>query len=170
VQAALEDQAELLISARQAKDPQMLHPALAISAYILAAAGRAGDGRRILTQLFTADVSNLFEAFTDCMLAAEILGLRDEARRWLGTAGHATWFALARALADQEFAQAAESLDSMGAARSAALARLRAAQQFLKAGRTAEVDDQLRRALDFFRSVGAARFIREAQALQAESA
>jgi len=170
VQAALEDQAELLISARQAKDPQMLHPALAISAYILAAAGRAGEGRRILTQLFTADVSNLFETFTDCMLAAEMLGLRDEARRWLGTARHSAWSAVALALADQEFARAAESLDSMGAARSAALARLHAAQQLVKAGRTADAEDQLRRALDFFRSVGATRFIREAQALPAESA
>jgi uncharacterized protein HemY len=148
----------------------MLHPALAISACILAAAGRAGEGRRILAELLTADVSNLFETFTDCMLAAEILGLRDEARRWLGTAPHSAWFAVALALADQEFARAAESLDSMGAARSAALARLHAARQLVKAGRTADAEDQLRRALDFFRSVGATRFIREAQALPAESA
>jgi predicted negative regulator of RcsB-dependent stress response len=62
---------------------------------------------------------------------------------------------------------AAEVLDSMGAARSAALVRLRAAQEFVRTGRRAEADDQLRRALGFFRSVDATRFIREAEALLA---
>jgi hypothetical protein len=173
VEAALEDQTELLISARQAKDPQILHPALGVSAYLLAAAGRTDEGQRILTELFaagTAEMSNLFESFTDCLLAAEILGRRDEARQWLGTSRNSPWFAVARALADQEFVRAAESLDSMGAARSAALARLRAAQELVKTGRQADVDNQLRHALNFFRSVGATRFIREGEALLAASA
>ncbi|HEX7270215.1 MAG TPA: hypothetical protein VF256_22705, partial [Streptosporangiaceae bacterium] len=173
VEAALEDQAELLISARQAKDPQVLKPALAVSAYLLAAADRAEEGRRILEELFaagTADLSNLFESFTDGVLAAEILGRRDEARRWLENAQNSPWFDAARDLIDQKFARAAESLDSMGAARSGALARLRAAQELAKAGRRAEADDQLRRALNFFRSVGATRFIREGEALLAASA
>lgn len=104
------------------------------------------------------------------MLAAEILGRRDEARRWLGNSQNSPWFDVARALIDQEFVRAAESLDSMGAARSAALARLRAAQEFVKAGRRAEADDQLRRALGFFRAVGATRFVREGEALLAASA
>ena len=78
--------------------------------------------------------------------------------------------AVGRALADHEFMPAAESLDSMGTARSAALTRLHAAQQLLKTGRTADADDQLRRALSFFRSVGATRFISEGQALLAQSA
>ena len=173
VEAALEDQKELLISARQAKDPQILHPALAVSAYVLAAAGRADEGQRILDELLaagTAVLSDLFVSFTDCILAAEILGRRDEARRWLGARSNSPWFAAARALADQEFVRAAESLDSMGAARSAALARLRAAQELVKTGRQADVDNQLRHALNFFRSVGATRFIREGEALLAASA
>jgi tetratricopeptide (TPR) repeat protein len=173
VAAALEDQAELLISARQAKDPQVIYPALAVSAYVLAAAGQAAHGRRILAELFaasTADVSHLFEYLADCVLAAEILGRRDQARRWLATPRDSPWLAVARALADHEFMPAAESLDSMGAARSAALTRLCAAQQLLKTGRTAHADDQLRRALSFFRSVGATRLIGEGQALLAQSA
>jgi hypothetical protein len=58
----------------------------------------------------------------------------------------------------------------MGAARSAALARLRAAQELVATGRPAEASDQLRQALGFFRSVGAARFIREGEGLLAASA
>jgi class 3 adenylate cyclase len=173
VKAALADQAELLVSARQAKDPQTLYPALGVSAYLLAAAGRAGEGRRILAELFaagTADLSNLFVSFTDCLLAAEILGCRDEAQRWLAASRSSPWLAAARALADQEFVRAADSLGSMGAARSAALARLCAAQELIAQGRQAEADDQLRQALGFFRSVGATRFIREGEGLLAASA
>jgi hypothetical protein len=173
VEAALEDQAELLISARQAKDPQVLKPALSVSAYLLIATDRAEAGGRILGELFaagTADLSNLFESFTDGVLAAEILDCRDDARQWLANSQDSPWFDAARALIDHEFVRAAELLDSMGAARSGALVRLRAAEELVRAGRRAEADDQLRRALSFFRSVGATRFIREGEALLAASA
>jgi class 3 adenylate cyclase len=172
-EGALEDQRESLISGRRAKDPQALYPALAVSAYVLAAAGRPDEAQPILSELFAAgpaDLSSICESSANCVLAAEILGRRDEARHWLGTRRDSPWFVAARALADQEFAAAAESLDSMGAARSAALARLHAAQELASTGRRAEADDQLRLALSFFRSVGATRFIRQAEALQAASA
>jgi hypothetical protein len=47
MQAALEDQRESLISGRRAKDPQALYPALAVSAYVFAAAGRADEAQPI---------------------------------------------------------------------------------------------------------------------------
>jgi hypothetical protein len=78
--------------------------------------------------------------------------------------------AAASAPAYQEFVAAAESLDSMGAARLAALARLRAAQELARTGRRAEADVPLRPALGFFRSVGATRYVGEAEALLAASA
>ncbi len=104
------------------------------------------------------------------VLAAEILGRRAEMRRWLGTQLDSPWFVVTRALADREFVAAAEALDSMGAARSAALARLLAAEQLASTGRRQEADDQLRPALGFFRSVGAMRFSHQAEALLAASA
>jgi hypothetical protein len=58
----------------------------------------------------------------------------------------------------------------MGAARSAALARLRAAQELARTGQPAEVGTQLRHALKFFRPVQATNFIRTAEALLAASA
>jgi hypothetical protein len=167
------DQRESLISARQAKEPQALFPALAASACVLALAGRADEAQPILSELFGIsgfDQSSLDEEAMDCVLAAEILGRRDEARRWLSTWRDSAWSAAARELADQEFVAAAELLDSMGAARSAALARLRAAEEFARTGRRPEADDQLRQALSFFRTVGATRFIRQAEALLAASA
>jgi class 3 adenylate cyclase/tetratricopeptide (TPR) repeat protein len=173
VEAALQDQRESLINARQAKDPQVLSEALAVSAYVLAVAGRADEAQPMLSELFGSgafDRGGLDESAIDCVLAAQILGRRDEMRRWLSARRDSPWYAAARELADQEFVAAAESLDSMGAARSAALARLRAAQELARTGRRAEADDQLRRALSFFRSVAATRFIRQAEALRTASA
>jgi hypothetical protein len=171
--AALADQREALVSGRQAKDPQVLYPVMGFSAYLLAAAGRADEAQPILSELFgtgTADLSCAGESSTDCVLAAEMLGRRDEARQWLGTRCDSPWFVAARALADRKFVAAAELLASMGAARSAALARLRAVQELIRTDGPAEDDDQLQPALDFFRSVDAARFIREAESLLAGSA
>ena len=172
-EAALADQRESLISGRQAKDPQVLFSVLSGSAYLLALAGRADEAQPILSELFGTSafvLGTLDDLSAECVLAAEILGRRDEARRWLSNRHESPWYVAVRELADQEFVAAAESLDSMGAARSAALARLRAAQEFVRTGRRAEADDQLRHALSFFRSVGATRFIREAEALLAASA
>jgi predicted ATPase/class 3 adenylate cyclase len=172
-EAALADQRESLISGRQAKDPQALFSALAGSAYVLALAGRADEAQPILSELFGTSavaVGSVDEWSTDCALAAEILGRRDQARRWLSTWRDSPWSAAARQLADQEFVTAAGSLDSMGAARSAALTRLRAAQELARAGQRAQADDQLRQAASFFRSVDATRFIRQAEALLAASA
>ena len=49
-------------------------------------------------------------------------------------------------------------------------ARLRAAEQHAAAGRRAEASAELDRALAFYRSVGATRYIRQGEALLAASA
>jgi class 3 adenylate cyclase/tetratricopeptide (TPR) repeat protein len=172
-QGALQDQRESLIRARQAKDPQVLCPALAGSAYVLAMADRAGEAQAVLSELFGINVPDggtLDESSVDGVLAAEILGRADEARRWLSARRETPWRVAVLQLAGGAFVAAAESLDSMGAARAAALARLRAARELARTGCRAEADDQLRQALSFFRSVGATRFIRESEALLAASA
>jgi hypothetical protein len=48
--------------------------------------------------------------------------------------------------------------------------RLRAAEQLVDQGHRAEADEQLRRALAFFRSVRATRYVCEGEALLAASA
>ena len=49
-------------------------------------------------------------------------------------------------------------------------ARLRAAEQLRIEGRHADANEQLERALAFFRSVGAVRYVRRGEALLAASA
>ncbi|HYY73398.1 MAG TPA: hypothetical protein VE662_01145 [Solirubrobacterales bacterium] len=68
------------------------------------------------------------------------------------------------------FEESAEILEDMGAVADEAYARLRAAEALIQAGRRADGDAQLQRALAFYRSVGATAFVREAESLFAPSA
>jgi len=68
------------------------------------------------------------------------------------------------------FGGADEILDEMGALGEEAFVRLRGAEALVQAGRRAEADAMLQQALAFYRSVGATRYIREAEALFAASA
>jgi hypothetical protein len=65
---------------------------------------------------------------------------------------------------------AAEICAEVGALAEEAYARVAAARQLVEQGRRAEADAQLRRALAFYRSVGAVRYVREGEALLAASA
>ena len=69
-----------------------------------------------------------------------------------------------------DLAGAADLLGEIGALSQEAFLRLRAAEQLVGEGRRAEADEQLNRALAFYRSVGATRHIREGEALLAASA
>jgi len=69
------------------------------------------------------------------------------------------------AILDGDDARAADMLDELGVVSEAARARLRAARALAASGRHDEADEQLRRALAFYRPVGAIRYIREAEAL-----
>jgi hypothetical protein len=55
----------------------------------------------------------------------------------------------------------------MGAVSEEAYARLAAARMLIDEGRRHEADEQLGRALAFYRSVGAKRYVREGEALLA---
>ena len=77
---------------------------------------------------------------------------------------------LTKATAVGDFATAADIIGEIGAFAQEALFRLWAAEQFVREGRRAEADEQLRRALAFYRSVGATRYVREGEALLAASA
>ena len=69
-----------------------------------------------------------------------------------------------------DYAAAAEDLGGSGAASHEAYARLAWRAKLLAGGKQGRRDTQLQHALAFYRSVGATRYIREAEALLAESA
>jgi class 3 adenylate cyclase/tetratricopeptide (TPR) repeat protein len=80
------------------------------------------------------------------------------------------WTQAGRTILEGDLAGAADVLDEMGAVAQAAFLRLRSAAELVREGRRAEADEQLARALAFYRSVRATRYVREGEALLAASA
>jgi hypothetical protein len=104
-------------------------------------------------------------AFLDLALAGDRLGRIVEIRQWIAASGDSRWSQAGCALLDHDFEHALNVLEDMGAVRGVNLARLWAARVFAESGRRTEAETTLQPALSFFHSVGAKRFIREAEAL-----
>ena len=101
-------------------------------------------------------------------LIAEKIGRRGQIRDYLARLPFDTpWLRACRRLADGSFLEAAEVFVEMDHLPPEALARLRGAEVLVSEGRRPEADAQLERALAFFRSVGATRYLREGEALLA---
>jgi hypothetical protein len=83
---------------------------------------------------------------------------------------HEPWRSVVNALLQGDLVDVADRLGDLGLRPDEAHTRLRAARELVSAGRRAEADEQLRRALAFYRMVGATRYVREGEALLAASA
>jgi tetratricopeptide (TPR) repeat protein len=81
-----------------------------------------------------------------------------------------SWLQAAMAVAGGDFEEAAELYGEIGSLPDEAFARLRAAELLLQAGRRADAEDQLQRALAFCRKVEAVAHLRQAMALRIDSA
>jgi predicted ATPase/class 3 adenylate cyclase len=99
------------------------------------------------------------------------LGIAEELEAGLRRWGRVSrWIDAALALVEARFAEAGDLLETIPSRPEEAQARYFAAGALRRAGRDAEADEQLRRALAFWRSVGARRFVREGEGLLAASA
>nr|MBA2476874.1 AAA family ATPase [Actinomycetota bacterium] len=176
-ESALANSDRALDRARRAKDPQILAPALVVRGMVLLAAGRKQEASKLASEVL-ARGSFLVLALLEFLPAATPIEfawlLRDLRRegvvlRALESAPVTPWVDAARAIAAGDFAQSVELAAQMGAAAVAAYARLRAGEAMLAAGGRAEASAQLEKALEFYRSVGATRYVRHAEALMATS-
>ena len=80
-----------------------------------------------------------------------------------------SWVEAARAYSSGAFVRAADLYADIGTRPDEARARLAAASALVAGQQRAEVDEQLRRALRFYRSVDATTRLRESEALLAET-
>jgi class 3 adenylate cyclase/tetratricopeptide (TPR) repeat protein len=157
--------------AREAKDPQALQPALATKVLVDLELGRTAEGRRAARELLSyLDRGTVFFGALSVALAADVLGIGDELRTLIARFPETCNTRAAAAVVDGELERAADMLGEMGDLPSEAKVRLRAAAALVASGRRAEADEQLGRALAFFRSVGATRYVREGEALLAATA
>ena len=173
IAGALADATQAVHRGRVSRDPQNLYPALEFHARVLLAQGRKQDAEPLADELlaFWSDAKGPFTGYDQ--LAWILL--------WLGREGDllslidrstvdVAWIDAARAVCRREFARAADVCVQIGTRPDEAYARLRAAEQLSADGRRAEADAQLQQALAFYRSVGATRYIRNAESLLAASA
>jgi hypothetical protein len=104
-------------------------------------------------------------ALIDLALVADELGCVDELATIVESGARTKWTDAAGMFLRGDVVRAAEILHEVGDAELESAARLRGARLLMAEGRRAEADDQLQRSLAFWRSVGATRYVRQAEEL-----
>jgi hypothetical protein len=172
---ALADAKAGLALAREAEDPQVLYPVLGFCAWALCAAGRAAEASQLADELVwrLRAIGRRLPRASSVELAYALADLRRPEALLDALADAHTetpWLEGATAYLAGDFERAADIYGRIGTFPDEAYARLRAAAALVEQNRRREADEQLGRALGFFRSVDATRYIREGEALLAASA
>jgi class 3 adenylate cyclase/tetratricopeptide (TPR) repeat protein len=171
---ALADAEAALAAGRATGEVQSLNFVLAAGAHLFSTAGlreRAVALARELIESLAGGIEMQFAVINLPMFASAAvrLGLGDTLLDALGAHPATRWSEATRAYVAGDFVTAAEMLARIGARPDEAEARFRAGEQLAAEGRMAEAHEQLRQALEFYRSVGATRYVRAGEALLAAS-
>ncbi len=171
---AFQDSERTIALTGEARDPQLVHPSLAVHSRVLLAAGRRADAGRSVDELLglLALGKTGFMSYWGIPLAVVLAALGRGGELEAATKGRVEtrWQIAALAYVAGDFEEAADLLDEIGAPADAAYARMRAAEALAADGRRAEADAQVQQALAVFRSVGATAWVNEAETLFAASA
>ncbi len=171
IAGARSDAEKALDFARLARDPQMLYPTLAGAADVFSELDDDEHATalvdELLAQLRADRVTGAFVANSLHTLAWTMTGLgRDADMDDVLPADDVPWVHAARAFVAGDLRHAADTCRAMGALTEEARDRLWLAKSLLDKHRLVEAETELQRAVAFFRSVGATRYIREAEAMQ----
>jgi class 3 adenylate cyclase/tetratricopeptide (TPR) repeat protein len=149
---------------------QALLPNLAVHARALLASGRVAEAHARVDDVLAVDPEQLVPCNPDWCGSLAIV-LHDLARGGEFTAAvppaHRAnpWVVAAQAVAEGEFAQAADQYAAIGSRADEAYARLRAGEQLAVDGRRIETVEQLKCAAEFFGRAGALAYLNEAEDL-----
>ncbi len=159
---------------RPVKDPQVLNPALTFEARARLAAGDRAGAIAVADELVAIwrelepqephELVNAAWVFRDLGRSGELA--EAVARKRAQT----PWHDAARMIVEGDLAGAADVYAEIGSVPDEAYARLRAAEELVRAGHRAEADRQLRLAQPLFAQLGATAWAAEAEALLAASA
>jgi tetratricopeptide (TPR) repeat protein len=159
--------------ARRVQDPQILETSLTMAAVVFLSAGDEARASQIFDEVLAELRGSRQLGFTAvvCHYLAWVAWTLDRGDELLDVLKReplqTPWLEAARAAAVGDFGRTADILGEIGTPSREAFFRLRRAEQLVAEGRRAEADEQLHRALAFYRSVGATRYIREGEALLA---
>jgi class 3 adenylate cyclase/tetratricopeptide (TPR) repeat protein len=169
VDAAWAECEKALSLARATHDAQWLGGTLGDVMVTYTQADRLGEAKALADEILSSGGSAAAGAFVALAWVNDLVGLDSQELEPLlhSVPAHFFWRRIAELVLAAEFEEVAEMLARTGYKDIEAGARVRAANALLSQKRLDEADAQLRRALAFFRSVGATRYIREAERLRA---
>jgi class 3 adenylate cyclase/tetratricopeptide (TPR) repeat protein len=168
---AAEDRTFILEQARTIRDPQRLLPSLAASALSRVFLGQEREARELAREALGVVRENvdLAAAASQMLIAGDALGIREEYGELAALAPEGPWKDLMMAGAEGDLVQMAEYYARFGLLPHEAHARMFAGESSIAAGRRAEGEAELGRALTFYRSVGATLFMERCEAALAEA-
>ncbi len=167
VEGALEDSVIALRQARASNEPQMLFPALAFRARVLAATDEPEAAAETADELLALwrprlNVVPASAWIVDVAVALELIGRVNElADAVEGVVAKTTWLYAAVAFSTSEFERASELFARIGSRPDEAQAHVYAARRLLKSGRADEARVELGPALAFYREVEANAYLSE---------
>jgi tetratricopeptide (TPR) repeat protein len=171
---ALADYERALSLGRSANDPQGLLPTVGTAVRAFEERGQLEEARALARELVDLAAAHPHEAVTAfCLdfayarLAAEF---EPELRKAFEGAPEWPWKKLAFVCLDRDFARAAEMWADAGSPTWEARLRVRAAEELIETDRRPEGELELRKAMSFYRTVGATFFIQRGEYLLARSA
>jgi class 3 adenylate cyclase/tetratricopeptide (TPR) repeat protein len=173
---AEEDREFLLEHARRVKDPQRVLPSLAAAALDRFLLGRDGEALQLAEETLAVvrDNVELAAAASQLLIVGGALGIRDEFGELAALAPEGPWKELMLAGSAGDMARLADLYGRFGSLTSEAFVRMLAGEDLIASGQQAEGEAEIRRALDFFRSVGATLFVARCETalagVQSESA
>jgi class 3 adenylate cyclase/tetratricopeptide (TPR) repeat protein len=169
IETALDDYRQALARAREAGDPQEVLPRLSTNILAFEELGLADEAYALAVEAIQLAQTCQHEAavavsfgFALSRVAADFA---PELRSVVEAFPHPQWKELARACLDRDFVHGAEIWAAAGSPTWESRVRLRAAEELVETGRPAEGAEQARRALEFYSSVAATRYVERCEAL-----
>jgi class 3 adenylate cyclase/tetratricopeptide (TPR) repeat protein len=167
---ANDDMLRVVELGRLTGEPQTILPDVGVAACVLADVGSEAAANAALDEWLEVErraITRPSFGLASAAIAANRLAREGDLAAALDANPNDAWVEPVRAYLGGDFARAASLYASLDQVVLEADARLRAAEALVGQGRRAEADGQLQRALAFYRSVGATRYVREAEALLA---
>jgi len=167
VPGALADSERGLELSREIKDSQQIQPALVSQARILEAAGRRRESGELVDEFLALepDMNEWWLMYLPSLMLD--LGREAEYFERTKTAIMTPWLEAGNATAARDFLSAAAIYGRIGARGIEAIVRLHAAEDAAAAGRRAEADEELMKALRYFERERATFYLRRCEVLLA---
>ena len=176
IRGATADSERALALARLVKDPQALFPVMADCAHVLYDGGEVQRAADLVDEFLREAAARAGVGFGGGITALHVvawtafaLGRGDDVLAVLPES-QVAWVRAAAAFASGDFGLAADVCAQIGAVTEEAYDRLRLAEALVQQQRQGPAEVALQRALDFHRSVGATRYLRQAEELLTRSA